>query len=108
MIVWPFTARCPGGRTRKGWIVALADSAVELRDGSPVRLRIKLVPDDGAGSLVGFVTEVTEPGSTIITDGSSARRPNMPPANRDASSMSAMVTLLGGSAGATERGTRDD
>ena len=28
------------------------------------------------------------------------RRPSMPPANRDASSMSAIVTLLGGSAGA--------
>lgn len=61
-----------GGRARKGRTAALAVFAVELRDRLPVRLRIKLVPDDSANSLVGLVTEVAEPGSAIITDGWSA------------------------------------
>jgi len=59
----------PGGRTRQGRAAALAVFAVELHDGKAVRLRIKLVPDDTSESLVGFVKEIAEPGSTIVTDG---------------------------------------
>lgn len=61
----------PGGTGRKrvGRNAALVVLAVEVRNGHPERLRARLVPDDGAGSLVGFVCEVVEPGSTIITDG---------------------------------------
>ncbi len=62
----------PGGRARQGRSAALAVFAADLHDGSPIRLRIKLVPDDSAESLVGFVAEVAEPGSTVITDGWSA------------------------------------
>lgn len=43
--------------------------AVELADDRPIRLRIKLEPDDLGGSLVAFVKEIAEPGSTIVTDG---------------------------------------
>jgi hypothetical protein len=43
--------------------------AVETNANVPKRLRAKLVPDDTSASLVGFVKEVAEPGSTIITDG---------------------------------------
>lgn len=59
----------PGGRTRVGRRASLAVFAVEIAEGRPVRLRVKLVPDDLAVSLVGFVKEIAEPGSTIITDG---------------------------------------
>jgi transposase-like protein len=59
----------PGGRTRAGRAAALAVFAVEIRDERPQRLRIKLVPDDTAASLIGFIEEVAEPGSTIVTDG---------------------------------------
>lgn len=43
--------------------------AIEVPDGGPQRLRIKLVPDDTATSLTGFIEEIAEAGSTIITDG---------------------------------------
>jgi transposase-like protein len=59
----------PGGRNRVGRAAALAVFAVELTGDVPQRLRVKLVPDDTADSLVGFIKEVVEPGSTIITDG---------------------------------------
>jgi len=59
----------PGGRTRVGRRASLAVFAVEISAGRPLRLRVKLVPDDLAVSLVGFVEEIAEPGSTIITDG---------------------------------------
>jgi transposase-like protein len=59
----------PGGRTRVGRRASLAVFAVEIAEGRPVRLRVKLLPDDLAVSLVGFVKEIAEPGSTIITDG---------------------------------------
>jgi transposase-like protein/Zn ribbon nucleic-acid-binding protein len=60
----------PGGRNREGRRAALAVFAVELSaDRRPVRLRIKLVPDDLGETLVGFVKETVEPGATIITDG---------------------------------------
>lgn len=59
----------PGGRTRAGRAAALAVFAVEIRGGRPQRLRIGLVPDDTGASLVGFIKEIAEPGSTIITDG---------------------------------------
>ncbi len=45
------------------------DLALEVGDGFPGRLRTRLVPDDTAGSLVGFVQEAVEVGSTVITDG---------------------------------------
>ena len=57
------------GRSRVGRRAALVVMALEVRDGHQERLRAKLVPDDSAGSLVGFVQEVVEPGSTVITDG---------------------------------------
>jgi transposase-like protein len=61
----------PGGtgRTRSGRNAALAVLALEVSDGHPGRLRAGLVPDDTAASLVGFVQEVVEVGSTVITDG---------------------------------------
>lgn len=46
-------------------------SALELDAGLlPARLRARLVSDDTAVSLVGFVQEVVEVGSVIVTDGS--------------------------------------
>lgn len=59
----------PGGRNRQGRRASLAVFAVELADGRPVRLRIKLVPDDLGKTLVGFIQDTVEPGATIITDG---------------------------------------
>jgi len=59
----------PGGRSRAGRRAALVVFAVETNAHVPKRLRAKLVPDDTAASLVGFVKEVAEPGATIITDG---------------------------------------
>lgn len=61
----------PGGtgRTRHGRNAALAVLALEVGSGFPGRLRIRLLPDDTAASLVGFVQEVVEVGSTVITDG---------------------------------------
>ncbi len=59
----------PGGRSRQGRRAALAVLAVETHDGRPVRLRIKLIPDDKAVTLIGFVKEVVEPGSVVVTDG---------------------------------------
>jgi transposase-like protein len=59
----------PGGRSRAGRRAALAVFAVETRDGKPIRLRIKLIPDDKAVTLIAFIKEVVEPGSTVITDG---------------------------------------
>lgn len=57
------------GRKRVGRRAALVVMAVEVGRGYPDRLRAKLVPDDTAASLVGFVQEVAEVGSTVITDG---------------------------------------
>jgi transposase-like protein len=57
------------GRKRVGRRAALVVMAVEVGRGYPERLRAKLVPDDTAASLVGFVQEVAEVGSTVITDG---------------------------------------
>jgi hypothetical protein len=57
------------GRTRVGRRAALVVLALEVGDGFPGRLRTRLVPDDTAASLVGFVSEVVEVGSTVITDG---------------------------------------
>jgi ISXO2-like transposase domain len=48
---------------------ALVVLALEGGDGFVGRLRTRLVPDDTAASLVGFVSEVVEAGSTVITDG---------------------------------------
>ena len=61
----------PGGegRTRKGRRAALVVMALEVGNGYPERLRARLVPDDTSASLVGFVKDVVEPGSVIITDG---------------------------------------
>ena len=39
------------------------------------RVRMKVVPDVSAGSLVGFIKENVEPGSTVITDGWSGFSP---------------------------------
>jgi transposase-like protein len=60
------------GRQRHGRNAALVVLALEVGDGFPGRLRIRLVPDDTAESLVGFVQEVVQVGSTVITDGWSA------------------------------------
>jgi hypothetical protein len=57
------------GRKREGRRAALVVLALEVRDGHPERLRTRLVPDDTAASLVGFVRDVVEPGSTVVTDG---------------------------------------
>jgi transposase-like protein len=61
----------PGGegRTRKGRRAALVVMALEVGNGYPERLRARLVPDDTSASLVGFVKDVVEPGSVVITDG---------------------------------------
>ena len=61
----------PGGTGRKrlGRRAALVVLALEVRHGHPERLRARIVPDDTASSLVGFVQEVVEVGSTITTDG---------------------------------------
>lgn len=48
---------------------ALVVLALEVRDGYPGRLRARVVPDDTAASLVGFVQDVVEVGSVVITDG---------------------------------------
>ena len=63
-----------GGRQRLGRRAALVVLAVEVGDGYPGRLRARLVPDDTAASLVGFVQDVVEVRSTIITDGWPAYR----------------------------------
>lgn len=58
------------GRAREGRRAALVVLALELDAGLfPARLRARLVPDDTAASLVGFVQEVVEVGSVIVTDG---------------------------------------
>lgn len=57
------------GRQRHRRNASLAVLALEVSDGHPGRLRVRLVPDDSANSLVGFVSEVVEVGSTVITDG---------------------------------------
>jgi Zn ribbon nucleic-acid-binding protein/transposase-like protein len=57
------------GRERHGRNAALVVLALEVGDGFPGRLRVRLVPDDTAESLVGFVQDVVEVGSTVITDG---------------------------------------
>lgn len=57
------------GRERHGRNAALAVLALEVGGGFPGRLRVRLVPDDTAASLVGFVQAVVEVGSTVITDG---------------------------------------
>jgi transposase-like protein len=54
---------------RKGRRAALVVMALEVRNGHPKRLRARLVPDDTAASLVRFIKDVVEPGSTVITDG---------------------------------------
>jgi Zn ribbon nucleic-acid-binding protein/transposase-like protein len=65
--------RQPGGRTRgrarEGRRAALVVLALEVDNGVPGRLRARLVPDDTAASLVGFVQDVTEVRSVIVTDG---------------------------------------
>lgn len=43
--------------------------ALEVGNGYPERLRARLVPDDTSASLNGFVRDVVEPGSVVITDG---------------------------------------
>lgn len=43
--------------------------ALEVGNGYPERLRARLVPDDTSASLIGFVRDVVEPGSVVITDG---------------------------------------
>lgn len=57
------------GRKRVGRRAALVVLALEVRDGYPGRLRARVVPDDTAASLVGFVQDVVEVGSVVITDG---------------------------------------
>ena len=57
------------GRTRHGRNAALVVLALEVGDSFPGRLRTRLVPDDTADSLVGFVSDVVEVGATVITDG---------------------------------------
>ncbi len=57
------------GRAREGRRAALVVLALEVENDVPGRLRARLVPDDTAASLVGFVQDVVEVGSTIITDG---------------------------------------
>lgn len=57
------------GRSRVGRRAALVVLAVEVGNGYPERLRARLVPDDTAESLVGFVQDEVEPGATVITDG---------------------------------------
>lgn len=61
----------PGGkgRTRKGRRAALVVMALEVGNGYPERLRARLVPDDTSASLIGFIKDVVEPGSVVITDG---------------------------------------
>lgn len=55
-----------GRQTVKKAIVAIA---VELNDGKIGRVRLRCVPGVSASSLVGFLTDVVVPGSTIHTDG---------------------------------------
>ena len=59
-------AAVSGRQTVKKAIVAIA---VELNDGKIGRVRLRCVPDVSASSLVGFLTDVAVPGSTINTDG---------------------------------------
>lgn len=65
--------RQPGGRTRgrarEGRRAALVVLALEVENDVPGRLRARLVPDDTAASLVGFVQDVVEVRSVIVTDG---------------------------------------
>jgi len=62
-----------GRETHRKAIVAIA---VELKArGQTARIRLRHVPDLTAESLVGFVTEVVEPGSIVETDGWSGYSP---------------------------------
>jgi transposase-like protein len=55
-----------GRQTIQKAIVAIA---VEFNDGQIGRIRMRHVPNVSAKSLVGFVTDVVEPGSVVRTDG---------------------------------------
>lgn len=56
-----------GRETEKKAIVVVA---VEVHDPTGFgRIRLRRVPDVSAASLVGFVRDVVEPGSTVLTDG---------------------------------------
>lgn len=55
-----------GRQTIKKAIVAIA---VELEDNGFGRIRLRHVPDVSARSLLGFVSEVVEPGAIVQTDG---------------------------------------
>jgi len=43
--------------------------AVEVRDRGPARCRFRVVDEADAESLKGFIREMIEPGSTVVTDG---------------------------------------
>jgi transposase-like protein len=55
-----------GRETIKKAIVAIA---VELQENGFGRVRLRHVPDVSSGSLVGFVTDVVDPGAIVQTDG---------------------------------------
>jgi transposase-like protein len=54
---------------------AIVVIAVELRGERPARIRLRHVPDVRTDALVGFVTDVAAPGSTIRTDGWRSYKP---------------------------------
>ncbi|MDP2955471.1 MAG: IS1595 family transposase, partial [Longimicrobiales bacterium] len=65
-----------GVRGRETYRKAIVAIAVELIErGQTARIRLRHVPDLTARSLVGFVTDVVEPGSTVETDGWSGYSP---------------------------------
>jgi len=59
----------PGGGRRHIGKKALVGIAAEIRGKAIGRIRLACLPDGSAESLVGFVRQVVEPGSTVVTDG---------------------------------------
>jgi len=65
-----------GVRGRETYRKAIVAIAVELTErGQTARIRLRHVPDITANSLVGFVSDVVEPGSLVETDGWSGYSP---------------------------------
>ena len=63
-----------GGVTRgqkrgRGTAKAIVVAAVERREGVAGRVRLRKVSDTSSRSLIGFIQDVIEPGSIVLTDG---------------------------------------
>jgi len=63
-----------GSRQLKGRRAALVLVAVEKRGKASGRVRMRVIPDFKAKTIIPFVTQNVSPGSTIYTDGLRALR----------------------------------